>query len=108
MKLEAGRLVSGSWFFIFLSLLLDTQRGCRRSGVARLVLLSPLNPTPSFSSRRVSPLNCMPMYMGLSVFNACTDCTEAVFVQYTVGFSVTSERSNQVQVGIPTDAQLRV
>ena len=52
VKLEVGRLVSGSWFFIFLSLLLDTQRGCRRSGVARLVLLSPLNPTASFSTRR--------------------------------------------------------
>ena len=34
--------------------------------------------------------------MGLSIFNACTDCTEAVFV--FVGFSVTSERSYQVHV----------
>eukprot|EP01048_Picozoa_sp_COSAG05_P004908 COSAG05_NODE_278_length_12330_cov_14.132205_12_plen_195_part_00 len=34
-------------------MLLDTQRGCRRSVVARLVRY----PTPPFSIRRVSPLN---------------------------------------------------
>ena len=41
-----------------------------------------------------SHVPCMPMYMGLSVFNACMDCTEAVFV----GFSVTSERSYRIDV----------